>query len=476
MSLNAMQTFTSMQKHATRLAVWGCSGRGVLRRRVLIGGVMALSACHGLLDVSDPTLIRDQDVANAAGANSRRLGVISTFAQAAQSAAVDVSFFSDERGFDRDYTGANGQNPVRTDVWDLDIRDGANYESRHNIMGDDPHLANLVGVVTAAAVAIPQVRQYAAAAVKDDYLGQMYAFRGYAILQLAEDLCPGFPINDVSANNNPIYSQPYSTDAAALYAVTQLDSALAHAHDSVTYLNLARVVKGRALLDLGKYPEAAAAVAAVPDDFVYTTDLISYYSPSIGNKFFVNFDPSDPWDFEGYPIGNGEGINGLRFVSENDVRVPTVYKRRRIVDTTQLEYEQQKYPTLQSALIVASGTEARLIEAEAALHDAPGSSEWLDILNRLRTTAGLPDLPDRGTATLRLDDLYHERGFWLYLTGRRLGDLRRLIRNYNRTPETVFPTGLYPLGDSYGTATAIPFVFGVEARYNHNITAGCTAR
>ena len=39
--------------------------------------------------------------------------------------------------------------------------------------------------------------------------------------------------------------------------------------DSVRFVNLARVGQGRALLDLGRYAEAAAAVASVPDDYRY---------------------------------------------------------------------------------------------------------------------------------------------------------------------------------------------------------------
>jgi len=40
--------------------------------------------------------------------------------------------------------------------------------------------------------------------------------------------------------------------------------------------------------------------------------------------------------------------------------------------------------------------------------------------------------------------LFRERAFWMYLTGQRLGDMRRLIRNYGRHAENVYPTGLYP--------------------------------
>jgi len=72
--------------------------------------------------------------------------------------------------------------------------------------------------------------------------------------------------------------------------------------------------------------------------------------------------------------------------------------------------------------------------------------------------------------------LYRERAFWLYLTGRRLGDLRRLIKNYGRDPEAIFPAGARIPNTRYGSATAIPFARKVQGLYNPYIIAGCTTR
>jgi hypothetical protein len=117
-----------------------------------------------------------------------------------------------------------------------------------------------------------------------------------------------------------------------------------------------------------------------------------------------------------------------------------------------------------------------LIEAEAALN--AGDPSWFTTLNTLRATISMPAIQTMPTTTkAQVDLLYRERAFWLYLTGRRLGDMRRLIRNYGRDPETVFPTGPYSSrGGNYGTATAIPFVQAVEQRANPRILSGCTIR
>src|SRR6185312_952148 len=97
---------------------------------------------------------------------------------------------------------------------------------------------------------------------------------------------------------------------------------------------------------------------------------------------------------------------------------------------------------------VADGIEARLIQAEAAYHGVTtGTGTWLQQLNALRhanaLTSSLPDLTDPGTADARVDLIFQERAYWLYLTGHRLGDLRREIRNYQRSSENIFPTGAY---------------------------------
>jgi hypothetical protein len=46
-----------------------------------------------------------------------------------------------------------------------------------------------------------------------------------------------------------------------------------------------------------------------------------------------------------------------------------------------------------------------------------------------------------------------ERAFWLYLTSHRLGHLRRLVRQYGRAVNTVYPIGMSINNIPYGTDT-----------------------
>jgi hypothetical protein len=120
-------------------------------------------------------------------------------------------------------------------------------------------------------------------------------------------------------------------------------------------------------------------------------------------------------------------------------------------------FHQLKYSDRDVDVVLASGTEARLIQAEAQLE--AGNSAWLGTLNALRAAAGLGQLTDPGTPATRVDLLFRERAFWLWLTGHRLGDLRRLVRQYGRVATSVFPTGAYSQGGTYGNDVSLPVPF-----------------
>ena len=92
---------------------------------------------------------------------------------------------------------------------------------------------------------------------------------------------------------------------------------------------------------------------------------------------------------------------------------------------------------------MVTGIEARVIEAEAALQGS-NLTLWLQKLNDARATVtGLAPLTDPGTPAGRVDLTFRERAFWFYLTAHRLGDLRRLVNQYGRAKESVYPTGAY---------------------------------
>jgi len=432
---------------------------GALRWLIL---ALAVTACHGMLDVTDPTKVQDSDLANNAGAKGQYTAAVLFFQRGLAFAASTSSVFADERTYETpaipnpSYANRN----INYDRHDGDaFVTGATYR-----FIDDPFLSQVASAVWRLSSGIYAMRQNGDSATKDDYLTDLFAMRGAIIVQIAENVCSGFPINDVDENNLPVLSQPYSTDQALTLALAQVDSALAHAKDTTRFINFARVIKGRTLLDLGQWAAADAAVQQVPTDFVYKT-----YSET-GNPFW-----QPRINNGGYPVADTEGTNGLPFVSAHDPRASTTYKVRRALVSGDSLYDQQKYANASAPMVIASGIEARLIQAEVALHTATADSA-VAILNALRATvSGLDPLDVKTTLDAQVNQLYYERAFWLWLTGHRLGDLRRLVRFYNRSVASVYPTGPYWAGGTYGTSTAIPFIAAAYQQTNPNITSGCTA-
>ena len=69
---------------------------------------------------------------------------------------------------------------------------------------------------------------------------------------------------------------------------------------------------------------------------------------------------------------------------------------------------------------------------------------------------------------------FREKAFWTFSRGQRLGDMRRMIRNYGRTEANTFPTGSHYKGVVYGTDVNLP-VPKDESGNNPN-SLGCTDR
>jgi hypothetical protein len=102
-------------------------------------------------------------------------------------------------------------------------------------------------------------------------------------------------------------------------------------------------------------------------------------------------------------------------------------------------------------IVVVSGIDARLIEAEAQLNETPRDiAGAMTILNSLRTTSRtlghfvvpvMAALPVPTSEAAAIDLFFREKAFWQFARGTRLGDLRRLMRQYQRTEEQTFPEG-----------------------------------
>lgn len=436
---------------------------GVLAPTASLLGLVGAGCGWDPLDVSDPTAIEDQELANAAGAELLRSDALRLLKLAVADGAFRSGLLSDE--FFADTHPNFALLGIVNNEEMLDRRESERYEQ---ISFTWSFYDAWPEVRRAATVAIPKLRAFAPPERANAHVGEMFATRGFATMRLAEDYCPGFPLHEI-VDLKPIYGGPLSTAEAFERALADFDSALVHAADSARVLNFARLGRARTLLGLGRFSDAAATVTQVPTDFNRGAEYTGTQGSTLENPlglFGVFVDAG---------VSDREGDTGLDFTSANDPRVQVTFANMAFDGVTTL-YRAGKYPDESAPIVVASGVEARLIEAEAALN--VGDQSWLTILNDLRAISVMPPLPplsDPGTSDARVDLLFRERAFWLFGTGHRLSDVRRLVTHYGRAAETVFPKGTYRLGGGYGTATSIPFPADKEEPFNAAVT-GCTSR
>lgn len=293
-----------------------------------------------------------------------------------------------------------------------------------------------------ADLAIGALKEYAPSA-PPTYVGEMYALDAYIYTFFGELYCSGVPFSRTIYGGDIEYGKPLTTTEMFQAAVARFDTALTFVTDDGSIRQLALVGKARALLDLGDAAGAAAIVDvdSVPTDFEYVTTYAT--SSNFPNYLGFTFG-TDKVDVS---VADRKGQNGLDYVSASDAGDPRVAMEPR---GTLGAVFPVKFPSGDAPIPLASGIEARLIEAEAHLR-AGEIESWAAILNELRQTAISPamaELPADSTIDasdgLRQNVMFRERAFWLFGTGHRQGDLRRLIRQYGRDVSSVYAVGSHP--------------------------------
>lgn len=332
--------------------------------------------------------------------------------------------------------------------------------------------------------------RYAQLAKTDPGYPEMLSLAGYTYLFFAENYCNGVPISQATPGGALVYGKPLSNADLLDTAIARFDSALAVSSDA-GMSNFASVGKGRALNDLGQFAAAGAAVTGVPTSFVYFLEH-SENTDRENNGVFVANIPD-----QRYSAADVEGINGFPFLSVADPRTPIVLDPQGTgFDGTTPLYDNLRYGGRPAPITLATGVEARLIEAEAALQagDTANGGGFYTAINNPRANAGdrfyfnptslgtpaigvLPSLSpvDAAAANGAVNLLFNERARWLWLTAHRLSDLRRLIRQYGRPTESVFPTGPYFKIQFTQYGTDVNFPIPIDELNNPNFTQ-CTDR
>ena len=446
------------------------------RTRISVAAALTLAliaaGCKkdSLLQVTDPDILNIGDYNTPAGATPLRIGVIANFTAAFDGATDSYVTMS----------GNLADELLASDTFDGRLTINARKSVENNSEMEGVYRA-MQRARTGAARAAGIIATTAPTPLANR--GELYMLLAYSEMLLGEGWCSGVPFSSENGVTTT-FGQPLTTDAMFQLALAHFDTALTLAETNSRVLNGSKIGRGRALLNLGRFTDAAAAVNGVPNNFVLAT---SHSSNSNANGAWSGSTSGA----SRYRLMSNEGKNGLPFLGQTpaqDARIDWSTSTRNGFSS---QFSQQPNQAKFGQYIdgaIGTGAEARLIELESQLQ--AGTQEARDAvfagLNTLRTSGAaiggakqttvitVPAMtgPAPTTQDAAIDLLYKERAYWMWLTGHRLGDLRRLVRVYKRDAEAVFPTGTLtpPLDGTYGTSTAVTIPFG--ERNNPNFK-GC---
>ncbi|WP_144439139.1 hypothetical protein [Lutibacter profundi] len=421
--------------------------KGSLRWLVLTSLSILLTfgmiSCDSMVEVVDPDIVTPESLNSETGIQTLKAGSLGDLSIAISGAAAGHGAT----------TGLIVMSGLMSDEYDY----SGTFPTRRE--GDTRILQNTNGDITRIYGNLHKARAGAEATVDlavnfgglSDVESEMQSIIGYSYILFAETFCGAVPFSKVPSDGGDIiYGMPLSTEQMFTDAITWFDQALANSSGNAKLTNLASVGKARALLGLGQINAAANEVASVPDDFVYNIEH-SENSKRQENGIYIMSTVRRQ-----FSIADGKGGNGLMYRSSGDPRTPwnggTVYGQ----DDITLYYNQLKYTSSNAPVALASGIEARLIEAEAAANSDDVSSVQT-IHNALRATLSLPPLDLTGlTGDALMLAHMKERAYWLFSTGHRHGDLNRLVDIYGMPPSSVFPWGSYFKGGEYSSTLRFP--------------------
>jgi hypothetical protein len=342
------------------------------------------------LQVTDPDIINPANVASAAGADAVRLGALARLNTATTGGTADGIFllgglFADEYN--------NGDSFIARQEIDQRI-----ITIQNNFLTDANrtlHRARLAGEQ-----AIKLLKEYNPTGPSAN-VAEMYFVQAFVENIIAEHYCNGLIFSTV-VDGAEQYGTPITTQAAFTRALAHADSGLAlitgTTAQDVKIKGVLQVTKGRILMNLNRYADAATAVAGVATSLQYqelhtatTSQQNQMWSFNVSNRR--------------YSVSTGEGTNGLNFATANDPRLPvclggdaacraigvTLATRD---DLTSPIYVQRLWTTNASPVTIVSGIEARMIEAEAQLKAGQPAAALASLNAARATVTGLAPLTD----------------------------------------------------------------------------------
>ncbi|MDQ2890834.1 MAG: RagB/SusD family nutrient uptake outer membrane protein [Gemmatimonadota bacterium] len=280
-----------------------------------------------------------------------------------------------------------------------------------------------------------------------DLLAKALVYSGYDRIMLGEMFCTAAINRGPELSSAQIFAQAEDKFTQGLAA--------AQAANDAQLTSLAYIGRARARLDQGNLAGADADAKQVPPGFVaYATADVS--NSVRLNRVYVQFNGRaasvDP-QFLGLTVPTASGG------SVPDTRIADSATGLKGADNHTPLVVSNKYRTGASPIPVGSYQEAQLIIAEVE-----GGQVAVNIINNLRTSAGLPGAFQSSDPTVIKNQVIAERSRVLYLQGTRLFDIRRL-----NLPLVPAAGAAYLHGGVYGNEVCLPLP-DVERNSNPNIS------
>jgi hypothetical protein len=481
------------------------SGGRVLAASIILAALWTLAAACHITDVTNPDIVPTEGLNDPLALPTIRAGAIGDFGIAYTGSGASGSGGTVEGQVLA--SGMLGDELINTETFpdrvQADARQTDPASGTFTTVFRNLARANVSGL--AAAGKFAQLSD----TIRNTGMSEMLSLAAYSRVFFAENYCSGVPLSypkpDGTVTNGAQNTTAQMLDSAllvfnhALAAAVQLNDSTA---GKASVIQLARIGKARTLLDMGLIADADTVVSAanVPTSFAYSI-LHDLNTTRQQNGVYNGIKK-----FERYGVADREGGVGLpwRDTTQLDPRTPYTRSSGRSnvgFDNVTPQYDQLRYVDEKASITLATGLEARLINAEAALKRGD-TTAYLTFLNGLRATppsyilAGVqwtttpnalpnPVAPMTALATPTSDtaavsQLFNERARWLWVTGHRLNDMRRLIRptavrgGYGRAENTVFPNGPYfKNGLVYGSDVNFPIPLDEQ---NNPGVIGCLDR
>ena len=446
-------------------------------RWALIAALVALPACRGdLLDVDDSGVIVPDDLDEAGPAAIPTLvnGVVGAYHEAINGLTRYTALLTDEMIY-------SGTFPTR---YQVDIRriPSANLDLTEDLyvpLHRARFQADTIAFALEGRLDDPDFAEAEALLLQGIAIARLYS--GYTRLWLAELYCWSILTGMVPE------SDPLLPDERMEDAIAQLEEAEAIAGSiGLLPIQIAAVVgQARANLWLGNYAAAGELAAAIPREFAYQAEYSSNNPDQYNDMYTFTWGDTESIH---WTVGDGttpasgderwpylEQFIGLNLLQNRPSGFTTMSGTVPVV-------LQMLYNKRESDVLMASGIEAALIVAEAALR--LGQTQLAeDVVNDLRSDysfrattqfgvappAGnlLPDISFSGDLEADLLLVAEERGRELWLTGDRQVTARRLAR------DPMVDIDLFPSKDAVGAGEDMAFpIPDREIDNNPNLQSG----